>query len=116
MRYIFLLCFIVPILDLKAQQSFRIDDFPRVFHGAISNTFNKKINDTLTLHGVYQNPNYQISLVTARGAVLCSCLNELSGVVETSSESDSTVQIKVLEPVNNNCIKRFRHLVDRKLQ
>ena len=100
----------------KAQQSFRINDFPRIFHGAISNTFDKKINDTLTLHGVYKKPNYEISLVRGNGSLLCSCLYKVSDVVETISTRDSTVQTKVLEPLSDNCIKRYRNLVDRKLQ
>jgi hypothetical protein len=106
---------VICLYQVKAQQSFRINDFPRVFHGAIPNTFDKKINDTLTLHGVYKKPNYEISLVRSNGSLLCSCLYKVSPNVETSSGSDSTVT-KVLEPVNDNCVKRYRTLVDRKLQ
>src|ERR1700676_51326 len=94
------------------QQSFRINEFPRIFHGAIPNTFDKKINDTLTLHGVYKKPNYEISLVRSNGSLLCSCLYKVNPIVETSNGSDSTVVTKVLVPVSDNCVKRYRNLVD----
>src|SRR6202035_4124554 len=108
MKYIIPFILILLALNTHAQQSYRINDFPRVFHGAIPNSFDKKINDTLNLHGVYKKRNYEISLVRANGSLLCSCLYKLSGVVETSSGRDSTVQTKVLEPVSDNCIKRYR--------
>jgi hypothetical protein len=73
MRIILLLILVLLIVNIRAQQSFRINDFPRVFHGAIPNTFDKKINDTLTLNGVYKKPNYEISLVKTNGSLLCSC-------------------------------------------
>jgi len=116
MKIILVIFGLFAISQTKAQQSFRINDFPRVFHGAIQNTIDKKINDTVTLHGVYKSPNYQVSLVKANGAVMCSCLYSLNQAVETNSGRDSTVQIKVLEPVSDNCLKKYRHLVDRKLQ
>ena len=116
MKIIFTLFCIICLYQVTAQQSFRINDFPRIFHGAIPNTFDKKINDTLTLHGVYKKPNYEISLVRPNGLLLCSCLYKINPVVETISTRDSTIQTKVLEPVNDNCIKRYRNLVDRKLQ
>jgi hypothetical protein len=116
MKYIHFFILTLFFSGLKAQQSFRINDFPRVFHGAIPNTFDKKINDTLTLHGVYKKPNYEISLIRPNGLALCSCLYKVNPVVENTSGSDSTVVTKVLEPVNDNCIKRYRTLVDRKLQ
>jgi hypothetical protein len=111
-----LFLFLIIVNCSYAQQSFRINDFPRVFHGSISNNFDKKINDTVTLHGVYKSPNYQLSLVKANGTIICSCLYSLNQAVETNSSRDSTVQVKVLEPVSDNCIKKYRHLVDRKLQ
>jgi hypothetical protein len=116
MKYAIAFALLFQILNCQAQQSFRINDFPRVFHGAIPNTFDKKINDTLTLHGVYKKPNYEISLVKTNGSLLCSCLYKVSPNVETSSGRDSTVVTKALEPVNDNCIKRYRTLVDRSLQ
>jgi hypothetical protein len=116
MKIFLTLLSLVLFVSTKSQQSFRINDFPRVFHGAIPNTFDKKINDTLTLHGVYKKPNYEISLVKTNGSLLCSCLYKVSPNVETNSGRDSTVEIKVLEPVSDNCVKRYRNLVDRKLQ
>lgn len=114
MKFLLSIVFSIAVLGVKSQQSFRINDFPRIFKGANPNTFDKKINDTPTSHGLYKKPNYEISLVRANGLLLCSCLYKV-GSTETSS-SDSTVQTKVLEPVNDNCVKRYRNLVDRKLQ
>ena len=116
MKLIFSFLLTLLIFQTNAQQSYRINDFPRIFHGAIPNTFDKKINDTLTLHGVYKKPNYEISLVKTNGSLLCSCLYKVSPNVETSTGRDSTVVTKVLEPINDNCIKRYRALVDRSLQ
>jgi hypothetical protein len=111
-----LIILILFFLKIQAQQSFRINDFPRTFKGSIPNTFDKKINDTLTLHGVYKKPNYEISLVKPSGGVLCSCSYRVSDATEIHSGRDSTVQVKILEPVTENCIKKYRNLVDRRLE
>jgi hypothetical protein len=117
MKLVFSLLFSFIFLNnARSQQAFRINDFPRTFKGSIPNTLDKKVNDTLTLHGVYKKPNYEISLVRPGGSLLCSCLYKLSDATETHSGRDSTVQVKILEPVTDNCIKNYRNLVDRKLE
>ncbi|HLA57365.1 MAG TPA: hypothetical protein VK622_01320, partial [Puia sp.] len=65
-----------------SQESYRIEKFPKIFHGSFSGNFQKKINDSLTLKVVSKNPNYEMSIIRDNGSVACSCLYKINPTTE----------------------------------
>jgi len=107
------------IYQAKSQESYRIEKFPKIFHGAFSGNFQKRINDSLTLKVVTKKPNYEMSVIRDNGTVACSCLYKLNPtdeIVGSGAAGDSTLRIKVLQPVNDNCLAKYRFLVNKRLQ
>jgi hypothetical protein len=106
--------------NLHAQQAFRIQKIPRVFRGSLTNAFDKKINDSLTLHVESKSGNYELSILRLDGTTACSCLYKLNPKAEALQTQtmvqtkngmtlkDSTTSIMIFEPVNENCIQRYR--------
>jgi hypothetical protein len=121
MKILFVLSVLSISLGSKAQESFRIEKVPKTFHWSFAGTFDKKLNDTISLHIEPQGSNYQVSIHRNDGSISCSCLFELNKTDEmlkyhimTHSGSngpaikDSTVQIKILKQVNSNCLEKYR--------
>jgi hypothetical protein len=121
MKILLVLCILSTTLGLKAQESFRIEKVPKTFHWSFTRTFDKKLNDTISLYIEPEGSNYQVSIRRNDGSISCSCLFELNKTDEmlkyrimTHSGSngpaikDSTVQIKILKQVNGNCLEKYR--------
>jgi hypothetical protein len=120
MKYILLFIVLISTFGVNAQQAFRIQKIPRVFRGSLTSPFNKKINDSLTLHVESKSGNYELSILRLDGTTACSCLYKLNPkaesfqtqtMVQTKSGTtlkDSTTSILIFEPINENCIQRYR--------
>lgn len=121
MKEIFVFTSLFFVLNSKGQQSFRIEKISATFHWSFSGTFSKKISDTSSLVIVPQNSNYEVSIQKNDGTVLCSCIYSIgtkaeSQQITTLTQSgnappvlkDSAVQMKVLRPVSDNCIEKYK--------
>jgi hypothetical protein len=123
MKIILTLINLFLVVTVSAQQSFRIQHISKVFHGSIASTLDKKINDSLIFHIVNKGENYEISILRLDGTSVCSCLYKLNVKSETLQTrtmlqnekgimiKDSAEQIKVFEPLNDNCIERYQMLI-----
>jgi hypothetical protein len=120
MKIILLVATLFIAFSGSAQQSFRIQKIPRVFKGSLTNSFDRKINDSLTLHVENKSGNYELSILRLDGTAACSCLYKINPKAESLQTQtmvqtkngvtfkDSTTAIMIFEPVNENCIQRYR--------
>ena len=123
MKVILLLINLFLVVRVSTQQAFRIQHVSKVFHGSITSTLDKKINDSLIFHIVNKGQNYELSILRLNGTSVCSCLYKLNAKSETLQTrtllqnekgiiiKDSAEQIKVFEPLNDNCIERYQMLI-----
>jgi hypothetical protein len=91
----------------------------KIFHWSFKGTFDKRLNDTIIFHIEPQSSNYQVSIRRNDGSLSCSCLYALDPKTETLKlrtlthsgnaipiVKDSTVQIKILRFVKDNCLEK----------
>ena len=123
MKLVLVVSFLLAASGADAQESFRIQHLGKIFHGILSNNFDKKFNDSLLLHFVKKSDNYEISIVRSNNSTLCSCsykLNDKPEILQIKKlvnsgnhmvTQDSVVQLRVFEPLKQNCIEQYRSLM-----
>lgn len=116
-----LLCISIAF-NARSQENLKVPDVPFVFeYNKGSKTSTQPVNDTLFTMVTKQGSNFSISLLDKNQKNLCSCLFKPSGKAEEfeTVKSDTTATserkmikgkmvIKWLEPVEENCILKYR--------